>query len=136
MRAARVSLAGSGERIEPLISLQWFCRMDELARLSLAYRFRTMVVVWPNFSTSINDPPGLLERNSDRMKVETLAARHDIPVVRLGQAFTRDYVQRGGGQPQPRSLYTFDGMHPTPEGARVAATILERLLRERGLLSR
>jgi valyl-tRNA synthetase len=22
----------SGERIEPLISLQWFCRMDELAR--------------------------------------------------------------------------------------------------------
>jgi len=22
----------SGQRIEPLISLQWFCRMDELAR--------------------------------------------------------------------------------------------------------
>jgi valyl-tRNA synthetase len=25
----------SGERIEPLISLQWFCRMDELARLAI-----------------------------------------------------------------------------------------------------
>jgi valyl-tRNA synthetase len=26
----------SGERIEPLISLQWFCRMDELARAAMA----------------------------------------------------------------------------------------------------
>jgi lysophospholipase L1-like esterase len=70
------------------------------------------------------------------MRVETLAARHDIPVVRLSQAFTRDYVQRGGGQPKPRTLYTLDGMHPTPEGARVAATVLARLMQERGLLNR
>jgi lysophospholipase L1-like esterase len=110
--------------------------MDELARLSLAHRFRTIVVVWPNFSKTINDPPGLLERNSDRMRVETLAARHEIPVVRLSEAFTRDYVQRGGDQPPPRTLYTFDGMHPTPEGAKVAATILGRLMQERGLLNR
>jgi lysophospholipase L1-like esterase len=110
--------------------------MDEIARLSRAHRFRTIVVVWPNFAKTINDPPGLLERNSDRLKVETLAARHDIPVVRLSQAFTRDYVQRGGDQPRPRTLYTFDGMHPTPEGARVAAAILGQLVEERGLLSR
>jgi valyl-tRNA synthetase len=37
----------SGERIEPLISLQWFCRMDELARPAIAVVERDEVSITP-----------------------------------------------------------------------------------------
>lgn len=109
--------------------------LAELARLSAAHRFRTILVVWPNFSNTINDPPGLMELQSDRMRVETLAARYQIPVVRLRNAFVQDYAQRGPGQPSPGQLYTFDGMHPSAEGTRVAAALLLQLMEEQRLLS-
>jgi valyl-tRNA synthetase len=38
----------SGERIEPLISLQWFCRMDELARPAIAVVERDEVRITPS----------------------------------------------------------------------------------------
>jgi valyl-tRNA synthetase len=38
----------SGERIEPLISLQWFCRMDELARPAIAAVQRDEVRIAPS----------------------------------------------------------------------------------------
>jgi lysophospholipase L1-like esterase len=110
--------------------------LEELARLSDGHSFRALVVVWPNFGSTIKDPPGLLEPHSDRLRVETLAARHGIPVVRLSTAFADDDTRRGPGHPSSRELYTVDGMHPNPEGARVAATILEELVRERRLLDR
>jgi lysophospholipase L1-like esterase len=109
--------------------------LAELAWLSGAHPFRTIVAVWPNFANTINDPAGLMEPHSDRMKVETLAAQHQIPVVRLRSAFARDYALRGPGQPSPRQLYTIDGMHPTAEGTRVAAILLLELMEERWLLS-
>jgi lysophospholipase L1-like esterase len=110
--------------------------LDRLARLSQLHGFRPMVVVWPNFSEVIRDPPGLFDAGDPgRMTVEVLAARHGIPVVRLGSAFTRDYAGRGRVGKTPRELYTTDGMHPSPEGARVAAVILAQLIYERGLLS-
>jgi lysophospholipase L1-like esterase len=108
--------------------------LEELARLSTEHGFRAIVVVWPNFGDTINDPPGLFEPGSDRMRVETLGARHGIPVIRLGRAFTADYAGRGSAKPSPRDLYTFEGMHPRPEGNRVAAAILGRLIHERRLL--
>jgi valyl-tRNA synthetase len=37
----------SGERIEPLISLQWFCRMDELARPAIEVVERDEVLITP-----------------------------------------------------------------------------------------
>ncbi len=110
--------------------------LDELARFSRAHGIPAIVVVWPNFGRTIKDPPGLVERDSDRMRVETLAEPHGIPVIRLREAFARDYADRTLGPPTPRKLYTFDGMHPNPEGTRVAATILAQLIRERGLLPR
>lgn len=108
--------------------------LEELARLSTEHGFRAIVVVWPNFGDTINDPPGLFEPGSDRMRVETLAARHGIPVVRLGRSFSEDYARRGNGTPTPRDLYTFEGMHPRPEGNKTAAAILGRLIHERRLL--
>jgi lysophospholipase L1-like esterase len=108
--------------------------LAELAGLSGIHRFRAIVAVWPNFSDSINDPPGLMEAQSDRMRVETLAARHWIPVVRLSEAFARDYARRGPGRPSPHQLYALDGMHPTAVGARVAAAALRQLLDEYRLL--
>jgi len=108
--------------------------LAELELLSRAHGFRTIVAVWPNFSDSIRDPPGLMEPHSDRMRVETLAAQHQIPVVRLREGFARDYAERGPGQPSPGQLYTFDGMHPTAEGTRVAAALLLQLLEEHRLL--
>ncbi len=38
----------SGERIEPLISLQWFCRMDELARPAIEVVERDQVRITPS----------------------------------------------------------------------------------------
>src|SRR6476659_2133741 len=38
----------SGERIEPLISLQWFCRMDELARPAIEVVERDEVRIAPS----------------------------------------------------------------------------------------
>ncbi|MEZ5077758.1 MAG: valine--tRNA ligase [Solirubrobacterales bacterium] len=38
----------SGERIEPLISLQWFCRMDELAKPAIAVVERDEVRITPD----------------------------------------------------------------------------------------
>jgi len=108
--------------------------LSELARLSGANGYRTIVAVWPNFAESINDPPGLMAPRSDRMRVETLAARYRIPVARLREAFARDYAERGPGQPSPGQLYTFDGMHPTAEGTRVAAGLLRQLMDEQRLL--
>jgi hypothetical protein len=110
--------------------------LEELARLSDAHGFRTLVVVWPNLGKTIKDPGGLVEPGSDRLRVETLAARHGVPVVRLSPAFERDYAARGSGQPTPRKLYTFDGMHPNPEGTKAAAAILGQLIEDRGFLAR
>jgi lysophospholipase L1-like esterase len=110
--------------------------LDDLARLSRAHGLPAIVVVWPNFGKTIKDPGGLVEPHSDRLRVETLAGPHDIPVIRLREAFARDYAERGRGQPTPRKLYTFDGMHPNPEGTRVAAAILAQLIEDRRLLNR
>jgi lysophospholipase L1-like esterase len=110
--------------------------LEELARLSDTHSFQAMVVVWPNFGSTIKDPPGLMEPHSSRLRVETLAARYGIPVVRLAPAFARDYARRGPGQASPRRLYAPDGMHPDREGARVAAAILKQLIEERQLLNR
>jgi lysophospholipase L1-like esterase len=109
--------------------------LGELALLSGTHGFRTLLAVWPNFGDGINDPPGLMEPQSNRMRVETLAARYHVPVVRLREAFARDYAERGSGQPSPGRLYTFDSMHPTAEGAKVAAALLLQLLEERRLLT-
>ncbi|MCG6925705.1 MAG: GDSL-type esterase/lipase family protein [Acidobacteria bacterium] len=110
--------------------------LEELARLSDGNSFRALVVVWPNFGSTVKDPPGLFEPHSDRLRVETLAARYVIPVVRLSTAFMHDYARRGPGHLSPRELYTTDGMHPNPEGAKVAATILEELIRKQRLVER
>lgn len=108
--------------------------LAELSQLSTAYGFRTLVVVWPNFGDTVNDPPGLAEPGSERMRVEMLASQHGIPVVRLSRWFSNDYAQRPGRQPPPRNVYTFDGMHPNPEGAKTAAAIIAKLICERRML--
>ena len=108
--------------------------LAELASLSRTHGFGTVIAVWPGFGETIDEAPGFREdTHPDRMRVETVAARYGIPLVRLGSAFTRDYAGRQD-PPAPGDLYTTDGMHPSTEGAKVAALALGQLLYDHGLL--
>jgi lysophospholipase L1-like esterase len=103
-----------------------------LAGLERTRGFRSVVVVWPVFTDdAILDPPALFEEGGERMKVETIAARHQIPVVRLSDRFRADWRRRrlGGDGRSPMEIYTqADGMHPTAEGAEHTAHILAQVL--------
>jgi hypothetical protein len=108
--------------------------LSMLARLGRARGFRSLIVVWPEFSNgAILDPPTLFEIGGVRMKIETVGARHDIPVVRLSEKFQADWRRRRveGDARSPMEIYTqLDGMHPTPEGAEYTAHILLQVLDE------
>lgn len=108
--------------------------LAELASLSRTHGFRTVIAVWPSFGETIDEAPGFREEtHPDRVRVEAVAARYGIPLVRLGSAFTRDYAGRQA-PPSPSELYTTDGMHPSTEGAKVAALALGQLLYDHRLL--
>jgi lysophospholipase L1-like esterase len=108
--------------------------LAELASLSRTHGFRTVIAVWPGFGETIDEAPGFREEtHPDRMRVEAVAARYGIPLVRLGSAFTRDYAGRQD-PPAPGDLYTSDGMHPSTEGAKIAALALGQLLYDHRLL--
>jgi lysophospholipase L1-like esterase len=108
--------------------------LGELASLSRRHGFHTAIAVWPDFRDTIDEAPGFREdTHPDRLRVEVVAARYDIPLVRLGRAFVEDYARRRD-PPPPGELYTTDGMHPNAAGTRIAALALGQLLAERGLL--
>jgi lysophospholipase L1-like esterase len=109
--------------------------LEELASLSRTHGFRTVIAVWPGFGETIDGAPGFREdTHPDRMRVEAVAARYDIPLVRLGRGFVEDYAGRRN-PPTPSELYTTDGMHPNADGAKIAARALGQLLADQGLLS-
>ncbi len=109
--------------------------LRRLAELGRAQGFRAAVLVWPHFAREGPvDPEGLFEPGEPgRMKVETIAARHGLEVVRLSPLFASDLARRhaAGDTRDASALYTFDGMHPNPAGAEAAALLIHGLLRER-----
>lgn len=109
--------------------------LRRLAQLGREQGFRAAVLVWPHFAREGPvDPDGLFEpADPARMKVETIAARHGLEVVRLSKHFGADHARRAaaGETRDAQQFYTFDGMHPNPAGAAATAERIHALLRER-----
>ena len=113
----------------------------ELREISRRHGFKVAVVVWPHFSESdIVDVESynLLEplpcTQGQRLAVEEFAQKAGFPCFRLAPYFRADFQHRQQAAertPLNPHLYTVnegDDCHPSPEGARVAASAIAELI--------
>jgi tetratricopeptide (TPR) repeat protein len=104
--------------------------LARLRELALAHGFAPALAVWPRFADADVEDAHPVPGGGGALVVERLAAAQGIPALRLSEAFRRDRARRPEAA-GPRLLYTNgDGMHPSPEGARVAARALLAALPE------
>lgn len=69
-----------------------------------------------------------MPQGSEQLVVEHLAAMYGIPSVRLSEFFRRNLAESAGSI-SPRLRYSCgDELHPSPEGARIAAEALKQIL--------
>jgi len=103
------------------------CRYRELAD---RHGFQPLVAIWPRFLDDRIADVYFMPQGSKQLVVEHLAAMYDIPSVRLSEFFQRHYAE-SASKVNPRLRYSAgDELHPSPEGCRVAAEALKRILAE------
>lgn len=101
------------------------CRYRELAD---RHGFQPLVAIWPRFLDDRIADVCFMPQGSEQLVVEHLAAMHDIPSVRLSEFFQRHHAESAGAV-NPRLRYSSgDELHSSPEGCRVAAEALKRIL--------
>jgi lysophospholipase L1-like esterase len=107
--------------------------VDGLARLAeLAERegFQPLLVVWPRFTDERIQDVHRLPGEARELVVERLARMNGIASARASATF-REELRRRPERPSPRLTYSQgDQTHPNPEGTRVAALSLRRILEE------
>ena len=92
------------------------------------HNFQPLVAIWPRFLNDRIVDVCFMPQDSKQLIVEHLAAMYNIPSVRLSDYFQRHHAKSGGAA-NPRLRYSSgDELHPSPEGARVAADALKRIL--------
>ena len=97
-------------------------------QLADRHGFRPLVAIWPRFLDDRIADVCFMPPDSERLVVEHLAAMHNIPSVRLSEFFWRHHAESAGAA-NPRLHYSSgDELHPSPEGCRVAAEALKRIL--------
>lgn len=97
-------------------------------RLADSHGFQPLIVIWPRFLDDRITDVCFMPQNKEELVVERLAAMHNIPSVRLSKYFRRHRAESTGSM-NPRLHYSSgDELHPSPEGARVAAEVLKRIL--------
>jgi len=90
--------------------------------------FQPLVVIWPRFLDDRIADVCFMPKSDEQLVVEHLAAMYDIPSVRFSEFFRR-HRARLVETVNPRLHYTLgDELHPSAEGARVAAEALEQVL--------
>ncbi len=90
--------------------------------------FQPLVAIWPRFLDDHVADVCFMPQSSEQLVVEYLAAMHNIPSVRLSEFFRRHRAESAGAV-NPRLRYSLgDELHPSPEGARVAAEALKQIL--------
>ena len=102
--------------------------LELLARLRDEHGFRAIVAIWPRFAEDAIVDQNAMPDDPSQLIVERLARVHAIPTFRFSGIFEAD---RAAIDPPPSPLerYTIgDYLHPNPEGARVAAAGLQRVL--------
>lgn len=91
--------------------------------------FKPVVVVWPHFSDEAVVERPLVPEGSMPV-VEALAAVHGLPCARLAPVFERSWNE-AGREPSPRLAFSSgDGLHPSPQGAAIAASGLREIVAE------
>ena len=148
LASIRLNLFGFGAEADPV---RWnqdaigdnnvaegLCRFRELAD---RHGFQPLLAIWPRFlddriadvcfmpQGSEQGPHFAKDRKmGTQLVVEHLAAMHEIPSVRLSEFFRRHRAESAGAV-NPRLRYSSgDELHPSPEGSRVAAEALKRIL--------
>ena len=92
------------------------------------YGFEPLVAIWPRFLDDRIKDVCFMPQGSEQLVVEYLAAMNNIPSVRFS-VFFEQHRARAGGEVNPRLRYSAgDELHPSPEGCRVAAEALKRIL--------
>ena len=91
-----------------------------LRDLSRQYGFTPVIAVWPSFGVRgvLHREQGVVRDFATKLRVESLAQSLGIAVIRMSEYFIQDVKKRG---PYAQSLYSRDGMHPTPHAADIAA---------------
>lgn len=97
-------------------------------QLADRHGFQPLVAIWPRFLDDRIADVCFMPQGSEQLVVEHLAAMHGIPSVRLSEFFQRHHAE-SPGEVNPRLRYSSgDELHPSPEGCRVAADALKRIL--------
>ena len=110
--------------------------LRRFARLAKEQGMHVLVAIWPRFTETniVEVERGEIRTDDAVLSVESTAKNVGLPTLRLSKAFRADWRARGRS-PAPAALYSQpDGMHPTAEGARVAARALLAELTGRGWL--
>ena len=131
----RLNLFGFGAEADPVRRNQVAIGDNNVAeglrrfhQLADRHRFHPLVAVWPRFLDDRIADVCFMPQGGEQLVVEHLAAMHNIPSVRLSEFFRRHRAELGGNA-NPRLRYSAgDELHPSPEGARVAAEALEQAL--------
>lgn len=108
---------------------------ERLRQLADENGFRPIVAIWPRFLDEKIVDVHFMPGSEDRLVVEHLASIYGLPTARLSAAFRRH--REGLARPvDPRLVYSSgDELHPSPEGARVAAEALKSILENLDALS-
>ncbi|UCG48425.1 MAG: tetratricopeptide repeat protein [Phycisphaerales bacterium] len=101
---------------------------QRLRQLADSHGFQPLVAIWPRFLDDRIANVCFMPQNNKQLVVEHLAAMHGIPSVRLSEFFQRHRAE-SAGTVNPRLHYSCgDELHPSPEGARVAAGALKLII--------
>jgi len=117
--------------------------LSRLKTLSDAHGFRVLIALWPRFTESgiVEAERGETKADDVALGVERLAQEAGFATVRLSQHFRADYASRVAEKrivpgATPLAVYAQrDGMHPSKEGASVAAQALQKALTSRDWLA-
>ncbi len=92
------------------------------------YGFQPLVAIWPRFLDDRVADVCFMPQSNEQLVIEHLAAMYGIPSVRLSEFFRRNLAESAGSV-SPRLRYSYgDELHPSPEGARIAAEALKQIL--------
>jgi Flp pilus assembly protein TadD/lysophospholipase L1-like esterase len=135
LASIRLNLFGFGAEADPVRWNQDAIGDNNVAQGLRRYRqladrhgFQPLLAIWPRFLDDRIADVCFMPQNSEQLVVEHLASMHDIPSVRLSEFFARHRAESASAV-NPRLRYSSgDELHPSPEGCRVAAEALKRIL--------
>lgn len=101
--------------------------LQRLNELQADHGFECLIAVWPRFTDDGFDDLHQMP-DSDDLVIERLGRVYGFPVIRLSESFQQLPSDDDNPLNPRRQLTTGDGLHPSPEGNRMAAQFLKAAL--------